>query len=92
MAVMGLERKVSGRAIQIRWDCRAAREIDTWERVRCTPRADIRERTPSLPLRARNGSTVQQKVYSMISSAMADNVGGTSMPSAFAVLMLITSS
>ena len=41
----------------------------------------------------RDQSAPQQKVaYSMISSAVASSVGGTSRPSALAVLRLITSS
>ena len=58
----------------------------------CRPAVLLRRSRP--PVRARTGThAVQQRVaYSITSSARASSVGGTSRPSAFAVLRLTTSS
>jgi hypothetical protein len=62
--------------------------------VRFTPVSGIDSRSQGLPSRAMSGpSAPQQKPrYSIVSSAVASSVAGTSRPSAFAVLRLITSS
>jgi hypothetical protein len=61
--------------------------------VRFTPNKADPDRTGSIRRLCHEGRpAVQQRHYSMTSSARADNVGGTSRLSSFAVFRLITNS
>jgi hypothetical protein len=66
---------------------------DTAGYVRFAPKADKRADVSLSPLSANRDLTRRSKKhpYSITSSARASNVGGTSRPSAFAVLRLIAS-
>ena len=63
-----------------------------YKHVRFSPRTDIRADIAEGPSCAIRRPEQVQRAYSTTSSARADSVGGTSMPSAFAVLRLITNS
>src|SRR5262245_1774222 len=62
--------------------------------VRITLKSGRRADIGSRPKSANNGreQVQQQRSYSLTSSALASSVGGTTRPSAFAVLRLMTSS
>src|SRR5262245_30560247 len=62
--------------------------------VRFAPKADKQQIVSAFPLCARTGLTHRSKQlgYSITSSARASSVGGTSRPSAFAVLALMANS
>ena len=81
-AVLPLDTSITDRAFGIVPD----REF----RAHSPPAADIRK--PPLRARSRLMHGNKQNRYSITSSARADSGGGTSMPSVFAVLRLITNS